>query len=557
MSDEGLGIGHAEGMALFVKDAVVGDRVRTKAVKVKKNYAFARTEEVLQPSEDRTEPICPVARSCGGCQIQEMRYEAQLRLKEQKVRNNLTRIGGFYIDDNRIINNADMKETGFGEEISDAGIFCPIIGMDSPWKYRNKAQFPIGTGRDGKPIAGFYAGRTHSIIDNYRCDIGIEENRIILETVLDWMERNHVSAYDEETGKGIIRHVMTRAGFATGQLMAVIVAAAERLPEEKQLTEALRTAVNGLETGSGSRRFLLTSIILNTNKEKTNVILGSGSRALFGEDYIEDKIGDLTYRISSKSFYQVNPEQTRVLYETALSYAGLTGKETVWDLYCGTGTISLFLAQRAGKVIGVEVIPDAIKNAENNAQINHIDNCQFIVGKAEDLVDRLEKADVIVVDPPRKGLDRIVVDTILKSAPERIVYVSCDSATLARDLKLFSEGGYQLKKVQPVDMFPHTVHVETVVLLSREKVDGHISIDLDIEKLESKGGSATYPEIKAYVKEKYGLNVSSLYIGQIKDKAGIKERKNYNTGSGNGRVPTCPPEKEEAILDAFQHFNLI
>ena len=467
MSDEGLGIGHAEGMALFVKDAVVGDRVRAKAVKVKKNYAFARTEEVLQPSEERIEPICPVARSCGGCQIQEMRYEAQLRLKEQKVRNNLTRIGGFYIDDDRIMNNADMEEDGSGEESSGTGIFCLIIGMDSPWKYRNKAQFPIGTGRDGKPIAGFYAGRTHSIIDNHRCNIGIEENQIILETVLDWMERNHVSAYSEETGKGIIRHVMTRAGFATGQLMAVIVAAADQLPEEKQLAEALRTAVNDRETGSGSRRFLLTSIILNTNKEKTNVILGSGSRALFGEDYIEDKIGELTYRISSKSFYQVNPAQTRVLYETALSYAGLTGKETVWDLYCGTGTISLFLAQRAGKVIGVEVIPDAIKNAEKNAQLNHIDNCQFIVGKAEDLVDRLEKADVIVVDPPRKGLDRIVVDTILKSAPERIVYVSCDSATLARDLKLFAEDGYQLEKVQPVDMFPHTVHVESVVKLTR------------------------------------------------------------------------------------------
>ena len=497
MSDEGLGIGHAEGMALFVKDAVVGDRVRAKAVKVKKNYAFARTEEVLQPSEDRAEPICPVARSCGGCQIQEMRYEAQLRLKEQKVRNNLMRIGGFYIDDNRIINNADMKETGSGEEISDAGIFCPIIGMDSPWKYRNKAQFPIGTGRDGNPVAGFYAGRTHSIIDNHQCDIGIEENRIVLETVLDWMKQYHVSAYNETTGMGIIRHVMTRAGFATGQLMVVIVAAVQRLPKEEQLVKALEAALK-------ERSFHLTSIVLNINKAKTNVILGEGSRTLLGEDYIEDKIGELTYRISSKSFYQVNPAQTEKLYMTALSYAQLTGEETVWDLYCGTGTISLFLAQKAGKVIGVEVIPDAIRNAEKNADINHIDNCEFIVGKAEDVVDRLEQAEVIVVDPPRKGLDHTVVDTILRCAPDRIVYVSCDSATLARDLKLFAEGGYRIRKVQPVDMFPHTVHVETVVLLGREKVDGYIDLDLDIEKLESKGGSATYPEIKAYVKEKIG-----------------------------------------------------
>ena len=455
MSDEGLGIGHAEGMALFVKDSVPGDRVRVKIVKVKKNYAFARTDEVLRPSPDRVDPVCPVARACGGCQIQEMNYAAQLRLKENKVRNNLRRIGGIQIDNDRITDG-------------EGGSFFPIIGMDDPWAYRNKAQFPVGTGKDGRPTAGFYAGRTHTIIDNHRCNIGIEENQIILETVLDWMEHYHVSAYNEETGQGVIRHIMTRAGFTTGQLMAVIVAAADRLPEEAKLTEALLSAVNGCEAGSGCSRFTLTSIILNTNKEKTNVILGSGTRALYGEDHIEDRIGELTYRISSKSFYQVNPLQTRVLYETALSYAGLTGKETVWDLYCGTGTISLFLARKAGKVIGVEVIPDAIKNADKNARLNHIDNCEFIVGKAEDLVDRLERADVIVVDPPRKGLDKAVVDTILRSAPERIVYVSCDSATLARDLRLFTEGGFRVKKVQPVDMFPHTVHVETVVLMSRK-----------------------------------------------------------------------------------------
>ena len=458
MSDEGLGIGHAEGMALFVKDSVVGDQVRARIVKVKKNYAYARTEEVLCPSPDRVAPVCPAARACGGCQIQEMSYGAQLRLKEQKVLNNLKRIGGFQIDEYRIKGGMD-------------GVFFPIIGMDHPWGYRNKAQFPVGQGRDGKPISGFYAGRTHSIIDNRRCVIGIEENQIVLETVLAWMEKYHVSAYDEETGKGLIRHVMTRAGFATGQLMVVIVAAADRLPEEERLTEALIAAL-------GDR---LTSIVLNFNKAKTNVILGGGSRALFGEDYIEDRIGGLTYRISSKSFYQVNPAQTRVLYETALAYADLTGQEKVWDLYCGTGTISLFLAQKAGKVTGVEVIPDAIRNAKKNAELNHIRNCEFIVGKAEDIAGELEKPDVIVVDPPRKGLDRIVVDTILRTAPERVVYVSCDSATLARDLKLLCEGGYRLEKVQPVDMFPHTVHVETVCLLSNRKPDSYVHLNLKME----------------------------------------------------------------------------
>lgn len=438
MSSEGLGIGHAMGMAVFVKDTVPGDRILAGVVKLKKTYAYARLVELLSPGEDRVEPVCPVARRCGGCQIQEMSYPAQLRLKERKVRQNLLRIGGL---------NPPQE------------VFLPIIGMKHPWHYRNKAQFPIGRDKEGRLTAGFYAGRTHSIIDYHRCEIGIEENRPILEAMLSWMQEYHIPPYDEKDGSGVIRHVCTRAGFSTQELMVVIVAACAKLKEEQALVSRLREA---------SGRFRLRSVVLNSNRENTNVILGRENRVLFGEDYIEDRIGPLTYRIGALSFYQVNPVQTEVLYRTALEFAALTGRETVWDLYCGTGTISLFLAQRAERVIGIEVVPEAVEKARENARLNQIDNCEFIAGKAEDLAGSLPDADVIVVDPPRKGLDRIVTDTILRVRPGRVVYVSCDSATLARDLALFAEGGYELRKVQPVDQFCHSVHVECCVLLERE-----------------------------------------------------------------------------------------
>lgn len=516
ISDEGLGIGHVqaegclsgdtaaradEGMAVFVKDSMVGDRLRVRIVKTKKTYSFGRIEEIISPGPDRVLPLCPAARSCGGCQIQEMSYPAQLRLKENKVRNNLRRIGGISLPDEECRGSdsgqqGDKPEylTPYGsseDTAKEAAVFCPIIGMDRPYHYRNKAEYPVGRDKSGRLIAGFYAGRTHTVVDGRNCVIGIEENQPILDTVLAWMDRFHVPEYQEETGKGLIRNIMIRCGFATGQIMVVIVVNADRLPHEKELVQTLQNTLaqsispdegnvgasseNTGHTGHTGRIWpvrRVTGIILNTNKARTNVILGRKNRTLWGSDSIEDRIGDVRYHISPLSFYQVNPAQTSRLYETALSFADLTGKETVWDLYCGIGTISLFLAEKARMVYGVEVVPDAIANAVENAKLNHIDNVRFICGKAEDVLPQEYKehqirADVIVVDPPRKGLEANVIDTIASMNPHRVVYVSCNSATLARDLKLFAEKGYKTVKVQPVDMFPHSVHVETVVLMSR------------------------------------------------------------------------------------------
>lgn len=440
LSSEGLGVGRCEdGMALFVKDTVIGDVVEAKIMKMKKNYGFARMMQIIEPSRDRIVPPCQVARQCGGCQIQAMSYDAQLAFKQNKVRNNLERIGGFH--------DLPMEQ---------------IIGMDTPFRYRNKAQFPIGRSRDGKLAAGFYAGRTHSIIPCRDCLLGAEVNEKILQIVLNHMEKYQIDPYDETTGKGLVRHVMTRVGFATGQIMVSIVINGKSLPAAERLTEELCTIPG------------MTSITLNINKEKTNVIMGKKLILLWGQEYIEDTIGTVRFRISPLSFYQVNPRQTEKLYGKALEYAGLTGNETVWDLYCGIGTISLFLAQKAKQVYGVEIVPEAIRDAKQNAELNHFTNADFFVGKAEEVLpEKYEKegifADVIVVDPPRKGCEESVLKTMLQMSPERIVYVSCDSATLARDLKYLCENGYQLIKVCPVDMFGNSVHVETVCLLSNRK----------------------------------------------------------------------------------------
>ena len=438
MGNDGEGIGKVDGYTLFVKDAVIGDTVLAKVMKAKKNYGYARLMEVVEPSPDRVEPPCPYARQCGGCQLQAMSYEQQLRFKTNKVKNHLMRIGGM-------------------EEVPMEA----IIGMEHPYRYRNKAQFPVGRSKEGKIITGFYAGRTHSIIENRNCRLGVELNEQILDKVIAYMEENHVEPYDEKTGKGLVRHVLTRYGFDSKEVMVCLIVNGNKIPNAESLTESLRQIPG------------MTSITLNINKERTNVILGDQIKLLWGQTYITDSIGTIKYQISPLSFYQVNPAQTRRMYEKALEYAQLTGEETVWDLYCGIGTISLFLAQKAKQVYGVEIIPLAIEDARRNAALNHLKNVEFFVGKAEEVLpEKYEKegvyADVIVVDPPRKGCDETLLDTIVKMSPKRVVYVSCDSSTLARDVKYLGAHGYRVERVCPIDNFSQTVHVETVVLLSHK-----------------------------------------------------------------------------------------
>ncbi len=535
MSDTGEGIGKTDGFTWFVKDAVIGDVVEARVMKTKKSYGFARLMQVLEPSACRVTPRCPSARQCGGCQLQAMSYEEQLKFKENKVRNNLSRIGG--------LTEIPME---------------PIIGMEEPWRYRNKAQFPFGKDKNGRIITGFYAGRTHAIIEQEDCLLGVEENQPILDCIRGFMEEYHIAPYEEETHKGLVRHVLIRKGFTTGELMVCLV-----LNGDVEKLKAPEVLVERLVKLFPSH---MASISCSINREKTNVIMGKEIVNLYGPGYITDYIGNVCYRISPLSFYQVNPVQTQKLYGTALEYAGLTGEETVWDLYCGIGTISLFLAQKAKKVYGVEIIPQAIDDARANAKLNHFENVEFFVGKAEEVLpEQYEKnqvyADTIVVDPPRKGCDSVCLDTIVKMAPEKVVYVSCDSATLARDVKYLGERGYEVKRVKTVDMFPWSGHVETVVLLSKGEIDSKkVRVEFSLEDMDMSGfqKDATYEQIKAYVLEHTGLKVSSLYISQIKRKCGLDVGQNYNLSKKeDAKVPKCPPEKEAAIRDALKYFQMI
>lgn len=435
----GEGIGKYEGYTLFVKDTTVGDRALVKVMKAGKTYGFAKLQSLIEPSPYRVEPRCPIASRCGGCQLQHMDYKKQLEYKENTVRNCLTRIGGF---------------KDFTME--------PIIGMEEPYYYRNKSQFPVGRNKDGSIAIGFYASRTHSIIDTDHCYIAAEVNIDILKVMREFIEEYHIEPYDEENHKGLLRHILTRVGYKTGEVMVCLVINGKDIPHKEELIARLREIPS------------MKSICLNINKDKSNVILGDKIIPLWGEPYITDYIGDIAYRISPLSFYQVNPVQTKKLYDTALEYADLHGDEIVWDLYCGIGTVSLFLAQKAKMVYGVEIVPQAVEDAKTNAKINGIDNAQFFLGAAEDVLpakysEEKIKADVIVVDPPRKGCDQSLLDTILDIGPNKVVYISCDPATLARDLKYLCAKDYEIVKLMPVDQFGHSVHTEVVVLLQHQE----------------------------------------------------------------------------------------
>lgn len=502
MSENGEGIGKVDGYTLFVKDAIVGDRAEVKVVKAKKSYGYARLVKLLSPSSDRVEPVCPAAAPCGGCQLQAMSYEAQLQFKENKVKNHLERIGGF----------------------ADAQVL-PVIGMEKPFHYRNKAQFPVTRDKEGHIRMGFYAGRTHSVIETPHCYIGHPVNDEILALVKRYMEREQIPPYDETRHSGLVRHVLIRRAAATGQIMVCLVINGKKLPAADRLVRLL-LEVEGMAV-----------VGFNVNTERTNVILGEKTVILHGPGYITDRIGELSFRISPQSFFQVNPVQTEKLYEKVLEFAGLKGEETVWDLYCGIGTISLFLAGKAKRVYGVEIVPQAIENARENAKLNKIGNAEFFVGKAEEVLpewyerqngkdendrsvlnegendrpvpnkgetdghvsnegetdrkadvrkDVRTCADVIVVDPPRKGCAQSLLDTIIRMRPERLVYVSCNSATLARDLRYLCQEGFVLEKVQPVDMFAMTVGVECVVLLSHKSSDRVIHVTVEFGEGEGK-----------------------------------------------------------------------
>ncbi len=521
---EGAGVGRVDGFALFVPGALAGERVRVHVIKVTASYAVGKLMEVVEPSPHRMEPRCPVYAKCGGCAFGHVTYEEELRIKERHVADALTRLGG-------------LKEVPLR----------PILGMGQPERYRNKGAFPYGM-TDKGPAFGFYAPRSHRLVPVQDCLIEQESVCRAVNAIQTWAEQNHITPYDEGTGKGCLRHAVARVT-TSGELMAVIVTRGD-LPHKKELIDAMSFA---------------DSVYWNRNDRNTNVIFGDRFTQLSGRPTLRETLCGLDFEVSPRSFLQVNPVQTQRLYGAALELLSPQPDETVADVYCGIGTISLLLAQKAGQVIGIEVVPEAVENAKENAARNGIQNASFLCAPAEEALPKLvaegRTVDCLTVDPPRKGCDPQVIEAILASGARRMVYVSCNPATLARDVKLLTAGGFTVQAVQPVDMFPRCGHVETVVLLSKGEVDSKkIRVEFSLEDMDMSEfqDGATYPQIKEYVLEHTGLKVSSLYISQIKRKCGLEVGKNYNLPkSEDSRQPQCPPEKEKAIREAFKYFGMI
>jgi len=520
----GMGVARIDGRVVFVHGALRGEKCRVLILKTLKSVAFAKVLEVIEPSGARIESDCPYFPRCGGCTYRHISYEEELRLKKQRVQDNLARIGG-----------------------SDV-VVEEILGAQDTLRYRNKAQYPVS--KNG--AVGFYRARTHEVIECEQCLLVKPEADAAAEALREYMQSCRVAGYDEKMGRGLVRHLYVRSN-AAGESLVCVLVNGDKLPKEDRLVTLLRDACPKC-----------TGIVLGTNTKKGNVILGDRYRTLWGSDRLEDTLCGKTFRLSVPSFYQVNRVQAERLYAKAIEFAGLTGQETVLDLYCGAGTITLALSDHAKKVLGAEIVPEAIDDARENAARNGVKNAEFFCGDASDVAKKLAREnlrpDVITVDPPRKGLAADVVESIAEMQPGRVVYVSCDSATMARDVKRLADLGYTAQRACAVDMFPRADHVETVCLLSKLNAKQHIEVDIHMDELDLTDAEkkATYSEIKEYVLEHTGLKVSSLYIAQVKQKCGIIERENYNKPkSDDAKQPQCPPDKEKAIKEALKHFGMI
>lgn len=523
-SSEGLGIARIDDQVVFVHGAIRGETCDVLVMKVLKNAAFGKIAALTEPSPARRQPDCPYYGRCGGCDFRHMSYEEELWAKRARVQDALTRIGGAEVT---------VEE---------------ILGAEQPLHYRNKSIYPISPAGE----VGFYRARSHQVVDVEHCLIQKPEADALAQAVRDYIARFRVEPYNEATGRGLLRHLYVRTS-CRGESLACLLVNGSRLPHEQELVDMLRAAAPGV-----------CGVVLGENTRRGNAILGDRYRTLWGRDYLTDTLCGLELRLSVPSFYQVNHDQAQRLYEKALEYAGLTGRELAVDLYCGAGTITQVLARRARHVIGGEIVPEAIRDAEDSARRNGVENVEFLCGDASRLAAELRqrglRPDVICVDPPRKGLAPDVVEAAASMTPGRIVYVSCDPATLARDVARFAPLGYRPVRACAVDLFPGTAHVETVCLLSKLQSKEHIEIEVTMDELDltAAESKATYEEIREYVLEHTGLKVSSLYIAQVKQKYGIIERENYNKPkSEDARQPQCPPEKEKAVTEALRHFGMI